>query len=369
MWRFRLFTRENMYDIPIFIRTVAQSIAMLLVVIITLAGCGPFQPHIVQPIVQPIVQLTKDPADDIEPAWSPDGSHIVFLSNRVNPEDGFDLFMIAVNGTNERLIAQFTVTDPWGGRFSNPAWLAGTGDMLVIDHKYYWEVLRFHLSAVKDFPVRRDVWDGDSPFFTRLLFVPGGQGASSAVSSGGKLVWAALIDNWAYVPPERRRYVVRLYEGSLNTFIGNTDSVGQVVFETEPGGFIEGPGSVAFSPDGTEICISAALNDWTKGKGRDIYVVNLITGEVRRLTRTGEDGMDNSNVTWSRNNEIAFSSGPKDGGQRDLYLIKPDGTGLRRLTSTPYNEIMPSWSPDGTKLAFVSDMNGNYDVYIMSVPY
>jgi Tol biopolymer transport system component len=38
----------------------------------------------------------------------------------------------------------------------------------------------------------------------------------------------------------------------------------------------------------------------------------------------------------------------------DIYVIAPDGTGLRPLTSSPdLLEYAPTWSPDGTRLAFV----------------
>ncbi len=48
---------------------------------------------------------------------------------------------------------------------------------------------------------------------------------------------------------------------------------------------------------------------------------------------------------------IAFIRVTKSGS--DIYTIRTDGTGLRRLTDTPENENMASWSPDGTKIAFV----------------
>jgi Tol biopolymer transport system component len=64
---------------------------------------------------------------------------------------------------------------------------------------------------------------------------------------------------------------------------------------------------------------------------------------------------------------IAFDS---DGGtsNRDIYVIRPDGTGRRRLTTEPSTEEQPSFSPDGTKLAFASDREGGVlQIYVMDL--
>lgn len=47
-----------------------------------------------------------------------------------------------------------------------------------------------------------------------------------------------------------------------------------------------------------------------------------------------------------------ITQGPE--GNRDIWVIKPDGTGLRRVTNTPENEDYPAWSPDSRWIAFVS---------------
>jgi TolB protein len=41
-------------------------------------------------------------------------------------------------------------------------------------------------------------------------------------------------------------------------------------------------------------------------------------------------------------------------GSGDLYAVRADGSGLRRLTRTPWSEATPAWSPDGSRLAYSS---------------
>jgi Tol biopolymer transport system component len=53
------------------------------------------------------------------------------------------------------------------------------------------------------------------------------------------------------------------------------------------------------------------------------------------------------------------------GGNWDLYVVSPNGTGLRRLTSGETRESDPAWSPNGKQIAFVSDRDGGLDVYVM----
>jgi Tol biopolymer transport system component len=58
---------------------------------------------------------------------------------------------------------------------------------------------------------------------------------------------------------------------------------------------------------------------------------------------------------WSpRGNHIAFSFGAHltAQGTARLMLIRPDGTGLKALTSGEANDALPSWSPDGQRLVF-----------------
>jgi Tol biopolymer transport system component len=56
---------------------------------------------------------------------------------------------------------------------------------------------------------------------------------------------------------------------------------------------------------------------------------------------------------------IAFTSWRN--GDFDIYTIRPDGSGLKRLTTAPGNDAHSSWSPDGRYLIFSSSRLGFKD--------
>ena len=63
------------------------------------------------------------------------------------------------------------------------------------------------------------------------------------------------------------------------------------------------------------------------------------------------------------NGKIAFVS-DRDGNS-EIYAMKPDGTIPTRLTNDKGIDTHPSWSPDGKKIAFASDRDGNFEIYVM----
>ncbi|MEI2779332.1 MAG: hypothetical protein V9G19_25880 [Tetrasphaera sp.] len=85
------------------------------------------------------------------------------------------------------------------------------------------------------------------------------------------------------------------------------------------------------------------------GVDQDLYGVNAATGARRRITTTGDVGQASFSPDGTR---IAYMRW-LDGAKPDLWVMNADGSGQVRLTNTPVvRERAPSWSPDGTRLVF-----------------
>jgi Tol biopolymer transport system component len=91
----------------------------------------------------------------------------------------------------------------------------------------------------------------------------------------------------------------------------------------------------SWSPDGMQIAF-----DETSGRGSVVIVRNLADGTERTIT----EGHVDDGPAWSPDGSlIAFNRSRLEGGGFDVWLVRPDGSGLRRLTD--HGGFNPAWQP------------------------
>jgi len=93
-----------------------------------------------------------------------------------------------------------------------------------------------------------------------------------------------------------------------------------------------------------------------------IHVMSFGGFDTGKLTQ--ELSGNNFQPTWSPDGtKIAFVSDRDT--QNEIYTMNANGGNSKRLTYAQGDDVSPAWSPDGRKIAFVSDRDGQKEIYII----
>jgi len=142
-------------------------------------------------------------------------------------------------------------------------------------------------------------------------------------------------------------YVVAMAEGARHRL---TDAPGR-------------DGTPAWSPDGAQI----AFQSFREGHSQ-IYVMDADGSSQRNVSRSASH---DEHPFWSADGRTILFVSDRDtpeGQERsfDIYEMAPDGSGVRRITSTPEIETYASLSPDGSRIACRRVMaDGNWEVVLL----
>lgn len=336
-------------------------------------------------------RLTVHPAEDADACWSPDGHLLAFSSNRNGADNVYS--MTAEGGSVTRVT--------FGDRPETPSGWSPDGEMI-----YY--------HARKD---------GEVPFEPRMYRVPaaGGQawrmlecvGSCARVSPNGKHMvftrgWSPFArtgyrgpanhDAWTYEFATGRFSQLTNFKGSDLYPVWSADSAGVYVLSDRPGRAVDGAWTDAravhnvwFVPlDGGEarqvtFASGERVRDFSvSGDGRRLAYTQWDKIFVVDLSRAGEAGQSLREIHIEAGDDSSLKPAELRTFSRDADEIEPSPDGkeialvvrgeifvirtepekpTRRVTNGPARDRDVTWSPDGKALFFVSDREGQEDIY------
>jgi TolB protein len=147
-------------------------------------------------------------------------------------------------------------------------------------------------------------------------------------------------------------------DGNFEVYVMDPD--GSTVSQTRKTFDLRTDNRPDISPDGRQIVFASNRITATNPAGArtDLFVMNsdgsLMTdgSAVMQLTF---DGAMNSWPRWSPTGEWIVFHSNRDSGDFEIYLIRPDGTELTRVTSRVGIDQFPGWSPDSARLSIRRD--------------
>jgi TolB protein len=141
--------------------------------------------------------------------------------------------------------------------------------------------------------------------------------------------------------------------GSLDIYICNPDGSGARQI-TVGGGVETAP---CWSPNGYQIAYTS-----DKQGNPNIFVMDADGANQHRITHKSR--YCDSPVWSPKGDKIAYLC-MSDKGKLDIWTISPDGSDETQVTSMPGHNEYPTWSPDGSLIGFVNRSGGKSDFYVM----
>ena len=97
-----------------------------------------------------------------------------------------------------------------------------------------------------------------------------------------------------------------------------------------------------------------------------MYTYELATGDIQETDTGIAIDCNNDHVLSSDNTQLAVSHHTSDDAKSRIYIL-PFGGGEPRLITEKAPSYLHGWSPDGERLAYCAERNGQYDIYTISV--
>jgi Tol biopolymer transport system component len=158
-----------------------------------------------------------------------------------------------------------------------------------------------------------------------------------------------------------------------NIWVRNVDGAEPTRLTNLDGGTQDGcNASPHWSRDGARIAFAsnrAGRSYGAYGGFYDAWVMNADGSDPHDISHSVTDGtgLGVDVLAWSGSGQVAFEASIFEDGvwSAVVYVANVDGTGVRPLFNNP-GDHSPAWSPDGSKIAFISERDGRARLYLMN---
>jgi Tol biopolymer transport system component/tRNA A-37 threonylcarbamoyl transferase component Bud32 len=293
-----------------------------------------FDIYVKQIGVEPPFRLTSDAAMDYSPAWSPDGGFIAFL--RELSHDKTDIVLVPQRGGPERILSEIKGSMqqalPWGPYLS---WTPDSKWIVCPAPKSGERVWALHLFSTET---------GEQTELTSPPSSEAGDVAPAVSPDGKTLVFSRVSPDFF----NATLWLLHLKDGYKP--VGKEEQ-------------IQSPGitniGAAWLPNGREFVFGSET-----GTNYGLWRTAVSKGAVSRRLDLGSAGAE---PTISRlGNRLAFAVFQFRG---NIWRVDLNGPGkepsqpIRFIFSTQ-NEFYPAFSPDGRRIAFMSERSGTQEIWI-----
>lgn len=228
------------------------------------------------------------------------------------------------------------------------------------------------------FPACDPLLDPDAEPVDRLLFVSQRDGATN---EAGTLLWeiysvrldGTAAQNLTRSPAPAYNHLRLSPDGSRVVFYSDRSGCFNIwTMGTDGSDLVQltghDPGDRCnvfpeWSPDGSKIMFTSSRNPLEQGW--DTYVMNPDgSGVVNVSNNAGSAGVRSDyGHGWTADGRVVFHD-LAQGEPVRTYVVDPDGSSLELLLEP--GDRQPYWSPDGSRIAFLSDRDGSTDIFVMN---
>lgn len=125
-------------------------------------------------------------------------------------------------------------------------------------------------------------------------------------------------------------------------------------------GWIVAPSLV--SAQRVELPSNRIIFSWNRGGDFDLYLMDATVEQV--LSQWTDNSASDLTPVWSPDGtHIAFASNVN--GNYEIYVLNISTGESDALTNNNWDDLYPTWSPDGKQIAFTTNRDSNWDVYVM----